>query len=334
MSNVRKGFAKEQHDRKMNCDDFVGVSGEMEEVRRLISLVASFDTHVLILGETGTGKELAAKAIHSMSPRRVNCFTAINSSSLQETMLESELFGYKKGAFTGAETEKVGLLEVAHQGTFFVDEVGDMGPTVQAKLLRALETGTFRKLGDTRETGVNVRFIFATNKDLKTEVEEDRFRKDLFYRINVFTINLPPLREKREDIPLLIDHFVDKFSRQEKRKWFSPEAMERLFVYDWPGNVRELANVVERAVIISGLRERMTVCDLPDSMLRKTSIVRDFGDHRSGIRVLTLRDAEERYIQRVLKLAGGNKTEAARLLDISRKSLYDKLRANESLCEG
>ena len=199
-------------------DSFIGSSEPVNEVKRLIRLVAPSDVPVLVLGETGTGKELVARAIHAMSPRSANQFVAVNSSALQESLLESELFGYKKGAFTGAQSDKIGLLELADKGTFFIDEIGDMGMTIQAKFLRTLETGIFRRLGDTRESKVDVRFIFATNKALENEVKEKRFRKDLFFRLNTFIITLPPLRERRDDIPLLAEYFLGKFcagSREE-----------------------------------------------------------------------------------------------------------------------
>ena len=210
---VKNIILEEQLHRIGGSNDFVGNSKEMEKVRGQISMVAGSDIPVLILGETGTGKELAARAIHDLSPRAINPFVVVNSSILQETMLESELFGYRKGAFTGAETDKMGLIEIADRGTFFIDEVGDMGMSIQAKLLRVLETGIFRKLGDTKEIKVDVRFIFATNKDLNVAAEEKQFRRDLFFRISTFVINLPPLRGKREDIPLLVRYFLEKCSR-------------------------------------------------------------------------------------------------------------------------
>ena len=308
-------------------DDFIGASDEMAKVRNFISLVAPSKTPVLITGETGTGKELAAMAIHDLSPRAGQPFVTINSSALQETMLESELFGYKKGAFTGAEGDKLGLLEIAHHGTFFVDEVGDMGLGIQAKLLRALETGAFRKLGDTKEIKVDVRFVFATNKDLRTEVAEGRFRKDLFFRINTFLITLPPLRVKREDIPLLVGYFLNKFSRGTKKR-FSQEAMELLTAYDWPGNVRELANVVERSVLMSDRREEILADDLTEGVLNTVSCVRDPAEPERGGRILTLSSMEAEYIQTVLRSVRGNKSKAARLLGISRKALYDKIGAS------
>ncbi|MBA4390148.1 MAG: hypothetical protein C0399_04335 [Syntrophus sp. (in: bacteria)] len=306
-------------------DDFVGTSQSMKKVRSLISLVAPTNTPVLITGETGTGKELAARAIHGTSPRSANPFVAINSSTLQETMLESELFGYKKGAFTGAHDNKLGLLEIANKGTFFVDEVGDMGLSIQAKLLRVLEYSAFIKLGDTKETWVDTRFIFATNKILKEEVEKGLFRKDLFFRINAFIINLPSLRDKREDIPLLVNYFLDKFARGGKKKRFLQEAMELLTAYEWPGNVRELANVVERAILLSDVREEIITDDLSEWMVKGVSSVKQSDEQQPRGRILSLAMMEAEYIHSVLSSVGGNKSKAARLLGITRKNLYDKI---------
>jgi len=254
----------------------------------------------------------------------------VNSSILQEAMLESELFGYRKGAFTGAETDKMGLIEIADRGTFFIDEVGDMGMSIQAKLLRVLETGIFRKLGDTKEIKVDVRFIFATNKDLNVAAEEKQFRRDLFFRISTFVINLPPLRGKREDIPLLVRYFLEKCSRGGKKKHLSREAMELLMAYDWPGNVRELSNVVERAAIVSNDREEILAQDLSEGMLNPVSQVKESKDSQIKGRILTLREMEAEYIRNVLQSVGGNKSRAARLLGISRKNLYDKINVSHS----
>lgn len=320
-----KTLVLEEHMHRMRVrDEFVGMSTQMDKVRNLISLVAGSDMPVLILGETGTGKELAARAIHDLSTRAENPFVVINSSAVQETMLESELFGHKKGAFTGAESEKMGLLEIADRGTFFVDEVGDMGISMQAKLLRTLETGIFRRLGDTKEKKVDVRFIFATNKDLKQAVEQNKFRKDLFFRINTFVIDLPPLREKREDIPLLVNYCLDKFSKVGKRKRVSSEALEMLIAYDWPGNVRELRHVIERAVIVSSERDEIGTEDLSEGVSRPASFVSESAASRPARDVPTLAEMEANYIQRVLSSVGGNKSRAARVLGISRKSLYDR----------
>ncbi|HEY3275060.1 MAG TPA: sigma-54 dependent transcriptional regulator [Syntrophorhabdaceae bacterium] len=322
---VKTILLEEQLQRIGAHDEFVGSSDAMAKVRNLISLVAPAKSPVLVLGETGTGKELAAMAIHDLSPRSGRPFVTINSSTLQDTMLESELFGYKKGAFTGAEGDKLGLLEIANHGTFFVDEVGDMGLGIQAKVLRALEKGTFRKLGDTKEIKVDVRFIFATNKDLKIEVQEGRFRKDLFFRINTFILNLPPLRDKKEDIPHLASYFLSKFSRGSRRKRFSREAMDVLTSYEWPGNVRELANVVERSVLMSNQREEILAEDFAEGILTAMPGGADAESTPAGGRILALSDMEAEYIRSVLRSVKGNKSKAARLLGISRKALYDKI---------
>lgn len=324
-----KNIVLEEHLHRMGVrNDFIGNSKEMNKVRDLIRMVAGSDIPALILGETGTGKELAARAIHELSPRAGNPFVVVNSSTLQETMLESELFGYKRGAFTGAETDKMGLIEIADRGTFFIDEVGEMGLSIQAKLLRVLETGIFRKLGDTKETKVDVRFIFATNRDLRGAADEKQFRKDLFFRISSFIISLPPLKDKREDISLLVSYFLNKFSRGGKKKRFSREAMEILMAYDWPGNVRELSNVVERAIIVSNEREEILANDLSEGMLNPVSQVRNLKEPHLLGKILSLSEMESEYIRNVLQSAGGNKSRAARLLGISRKNLYDKINAS------
>jgi DNA-binding NtrC family response regulator len=306
-------------------DDFIGESEQIKKVKTLISVVSASDMPVLILGETGTGKELTARAIHDQSQRSGNPFVVINASALQDTILESELFGYKKGAFTGAQNDKLGLIELANNGTLFMDEVGDMGLPIQAKVLRVLEAGTFMKLGDTKETRADVRFIFATNKELKTEIKEGRFRKDLYFRMNAFIISLPPLREKREDIPLLAKYFLDKYTRGNKRKRFSQEAIELLTSYGWPGNVRELANVIERAVLISA-HEEIIVDDFPEAMLDVEPQDREQETLKSRDAILKLDRLGKEHIKRVLNSVGGNKAKAARLLGITRKTLYSKIR--------
>jgi DNA-binding NtrC family response regulator len=306
-------------------DEFIGASDEIERIRSLIKLVAPSNAPVLILGETGTGKDLVAMAVHDLSPRSGRPFITVNSSTLQETILESELFGYKKGAFTGAENDKAGLLELADHGTFFVDEVGDMSLSIQAKVLRALETGTFRKLGAVEERKVDVRFIFATNKDLNEEVKEGRFRKDLFFRIGALPMCLPPLRQRREDIPLLTAYFLDKFSKNSKKKTFSEEVLNLLTAYQWPGNVRELANVIKRSLLMSASREEILVDDLGEGIVE--AVYRSVKSAcSSGVgRVVNLAEMEEKHIRRVLSSVKGNKTKAARLLGISRTALYEKL---------
>jgi DNA-binding NtrC family response regulator len=324
---------EEQLQRVEVHDKFIGESKEMNAVKKAISLVGNSNMPVLILGETGTGKELVARAIHAQSSRAANPFVIINASNLQESILESELFGYKKGAFTGAQTDKVGLLQIANTGTFFVDEVADMGMPIQSKLLRVLETGSFRKLGDTKEITVDVRFIFATNKVIEEEVKANRFRKDLFYRLNTFVIQVPPLRDRKDDIPILTKYFLEKHARKGNRKAVSRQALNLLVTYHWPGNVRELANVIERAILISADRSEIIPDDLPQAIVlpsfateeRKRSLSQD---------TLRLDSMEKEHIEKVLEFAGGNKSKAARLLGISRKKLYQKIEGSYDLKKG
>jgi two-component system response regulator AtoC len=306
-------------------DRLIGEAKGIKEVKKFISLVGTSNVPVLVLGETGTGKELVARAIHDNSSRSANPFVAINASCLQENILESELFGYKKGAFTGAQTDKVGLLQIADKGTFFVDEVADMSPAIQAKLLRALETSVFRRLGDTKEIVVDVRFVFATNKSIEEEVETNRFRKDLFYRLNTFIITVPPLRHRRDDIPRLADYFMEKHARGGNKKTISEDALNILMHYAWPGNVRELANVLERAILISAGRETIASSDLPQSMVEAQPSAPIIEKQALTQDTLRLDSMEKDHIERVVKFAGGNKSKAARLLGISRKKLYQKI---------
>jgi two-component system, NtrC family, response regulator AtoC len=321
-----KNILLEEHIQRIETHDrFIGESEGIREVKKFISLVSGSNVPVLVLGETGTGKELVARAIHELSNRSGNPFVAINASSLQENILESELFGYKKGAFTGAQTDKVGLFQIADRGTFFVDEVADMGTAIQAKLLRVLETGAFRKLGDTKEITVDVRFIFATNKTIEQEIEAGRFRKDLFYRLNTFIITVPPLRERKDDIPVLAEYFMEKHARGGIKKVISKPTMELLRGYPWPGNVRELTNVLERAILISGDRTEILSDDLPVSVAQSTLTVALPGKQKSGLDPLRLDIMEKEHIEKVLKLADGNKSKAARMLGISRKKLYQKI---------
>jgi DNA-binding NtrC family response regulator len=308
-------------------DRFIGESKEINVVKKAIGLVGNSNVPVLILGETGTGKELVARAIHALSPRAAHPFVIINASNLQESILESELFGYKKGAFTGAQTDKVGLLQIANAGTFFVDEVADMGTPIQSKLLRVLETGAFRKLGDTKEITVDVRFIFATNKNIEEEVKANRFRKDLFYRLNTFVIQVPPLRDRKDDIPILTQYFLEKHARKGMRKIVSKRAMNLLMDYHWPGNVRELANVIERAILISTDRDEIIHDDLPQTVFI-SSFTEVERKHPQNSDTLRLDSMEKDHIEKVLEFAGGNKSKAARLLGISRKKLYQKIESH------
>lgn len=318
-----KNIVLEEHIHRIEIRDrFIGESKEMKEIKKFISLVSNSNVPVLLLGETGTGKEVVARQIHTLSHRSANPFVTINASCLQESILESELFGYKKGAFTGAQTDKLGLIEIANKGTFFVDEVGDMGTTIQAKLLRVLENSVFRKLGDTKEIKVDVRFIFATNKNIEKEIETNRFRKDLFYRLNTFIIKIPPLVERKDDIPLIANYFIEKFTLGGKRKIISKHAMDILVNHSWPGNVRELANALERAVLVSADREEIIADDLPYDITHTKAVIPEFKNQTLNQNKLRLDVMEKEHIEKVLKLADGNKSKAARLLGISRKKLY------------
>ncbi len=306
-------------------DRFVGKSRQIRDLRKQISLVAPSDTPVLILGETGSGKELAARAVHRASDRCGGPFVTVNASTLPENILESELFGHKKGAFTGAESDKTGLLETAHHGTFFIDEVGDMHPSVQAKLLRVIETGTFRKLGDTREIRVDVRIVSATNKDLEEESGRKTFRADLFYRLSAFIIRIPPLRERKKDIPLLADYFLSEISRGGPIKSLSSRALDRLTDYPWPGNVRELVHVLERAVLLSEGEWEIGVDKLPFHVLETRPCKRVEQERATHGGNVLLEDAERQYIRDILGVTEGNKSLAAKLLGISRGRLYRRL---------
>jgi transcriptional regulator with PAS, ATPase and Fis domain len=318
-----KNIVLEEHIHRIEIRDrFIGESKEMKEIKKFISLVSNSNAPVLLLGETGTGKEVVARQIHTLSHRSANPFVTINASCLQESILESELFGYKKGAFTGAQTDKLGLIEIANKGTFFVDEVGDMGTTIQAKLLRVLENSVFRKLGDTKEIKVDVRFIFATNKNIEKEIETNRFRKDLFYRLNTFIIKIPPLVERKDDIPLIANYFIEKFTLGGKRKIISKHAIDILVNHSWHGNVRELANALERAVLVSADREEIIADDLPYDITHTKAVIPEFKNQTLNQNKLRLDVMEKEHIEKVLKLADGNKSKAARLLGISRKKLY------------
>jgi two-component system response regulator AtoC len=317
---------EEQLTRFATKDKFIGESPSVKYIMKQVSLLANSNVPVLILGETGTGKELIARGVHELSTRSRNPFVAVNSSALQENILESEIFGYKKGAFTGADTDKIGLLEIANKGTFFFDEIGDMSPGIQAKILRVLETGVFRRLGDTREIKIDTRYICATNKNLEKEVVEKAFRKDLFYRLNTFVLNLPPLRERKEDIAMLCEHFIHKFTKGNMNKHISKEAMNKLKQYEWPGNVRELANVLERALLTSENREEITLEDLPQKMVCEQKVVStsNLTFELTG-EVVNLDELQTKYIRHVTELMGNNKSKVARLLGISRCKLYHRL---------
>jgi DNA-binding NtrC family response regulator len=294
----------------------VGDSPAMKRVVQLIQKVAPTDATVLVRGPSGTGKELVARALHANSPRRERPLVTINCAALQETLLESEIFGHEKGSFTGATQAKAGLVEVAEGGTLFIDEVAEMAPGLQAKLLRVLEDGHFRRVGSTQENRADVRVVAATNKVLEEEIKAGRFREDLFYRLNVVAIELPALKQRREDIPLLVDHFLSSRQVGPVRCKVDAEALRALLNYDWPGNIRELANVLERAQILAQAHV-ITLDDLPEALAGATAA----GGVPAG-EPGHLREVERRHVMQVLRQENGNKVHAARALGISRRALY------------
>jgi two-component system response regulator AtoC len=309
-----------RHDR---FKEFVGDSPGLRTVLELIAKVSQTDSTVLVQGESGVGKELAARAIHKASAREDHPFIVVDCTSLQESLLQSELFGHERGAFTGAIARKHGLFEVAHGGTLFLDEIGDISPTVQARILRVLDTGTFRRVGGIQDIRSDVRIICATNRVLSQMVKENEFRQDLYYRINVVSITLPPLRERRSDIPKLARYFAEQSPVAGKGPFsFSPEAMSILQSYAWPGNVRELQNVVERALILAD-RGVVTPNDLPGNLRHDSATtLRELTDHRP-----TLAELEQMYIARLLDEFGGHRARVAEVLGISERNLYRKLKS-------
>jgi DNA-binding NtrC family response regulator len=310
--------------RAHSLDNIIGRSAAMRAVFKTIQLVSQTDVDVLIFGETGTGKELVARAIHSRSPRKAGRFVAVDCGAIPENLLESELFGYEKGAFTGAEARSLGLLELANKGTFFMDEVGELPLRLQAKLLRALQERRIRRLGGKDEIELDVRVIVATSRDLETEIREQRFRNDLYYRINVARIQLPPLRARSEDIPLLVSHFVDMYSRQMEKNIVEvdPEVTEVLLRYSWPGNVRELQNVLKRAIAMTN-HHLLTIEDLPDEIVAQGGERR--AKDRGGffkVRAQRMAAFEKWYLTNLLKVCLGDVSRAARKAEIPRGTLY------------
>jgi DNA-binding NtrC family response regulator len=315
-------------DRTSAFGDLIGESPAMREIFALIRKVAHGRSSVLITGESGTGKEVVARTLHFHGSRADKPFIPINCTAIPEGLLESELFGHVRGAFTGAHTSKQGLFEKASGGTLFLDEIGDMGLGLQSKLLRVIQDREIRPVGSTQTVKVDVRIVAATNKDLASEIEEGRFREDLFYRLNVIPLYIPPLRERPEDIPALVDHFVRKHSDGGHRT-ISPEAMQRLAVCPWKGNARELENVIERALALSDASQ-IGPQDLP---LGAVAAPPDAPTPGALLRVaaerrLSLREVEERYIEEILRLTNGNKVRAARILGIDRKTLYRRAERN------
>jgi DNA-binding NtrC family response regulator len=308
--------------RRDRFDEFVGRSQALQHILQLIAKIAATDSTVLIQGESGVGKELAARAIHRHSARRENPFIVVDCTSLHEELLQSELFGHEKGAFTGAVALKHGLFEVADTGTMFLDEIGEMSIGLQSKLLRVLETGTFRRVGGVKDIHADVRIIAATNKDLKQLVAAGRFREDLYYRLNVVTIVIPPVRQRREDIPVLVSHFIERSIVPGKQKrGISKEALDLLVHYDWPGNVRELRNVLERALILSE-GEQIGADDLPSNLRVRLPFLSEAVDAEHP----SLEQVEKLYIGKLLKEFGGNRSKVAKVLNISERNLYRKIK--------
>ncbi|MEO1272627.1 MAG: sigma 54-interacting transcriptional regulator, partial [Myxococcota bacterium] len=315
-------YLKEQIHKEQLSVEIIGESAALSRSLKQADAVARTDTTVLLLGETGTGKELFARYLHETGPRRTQLFAAVNCGALAETLLESELFGHRKGAFTGAHSDRKGLFQVADGGTLFLDEVGDVSPGLQVKLLRALESGEVTPVGSVRPVSVDVRIVAATNKDLHKEVQEGRFREDLFYRINVFPLHLPPLRERTGDIELLIAHFIALFNTKLNKTitGVEPVAMERLRAYHWPGNIRELQNEIERAVLLSDDGGAITPESLSERVSGMVELPVEIGPLKE-----TMYRLEEQYILRALKQHNDNRTHTARTLGISRQALTTKL---------
>jgi DNA-binding NtrC family response regulator len=306
--------------KKYNFESIVGSSSSTIDAINLAKKVAPTHATVLLLGETGTGKEVFAQAIHNASTRAGKPFMALNCSSFSKELLESEIFGHKAGAFTGASKDKKGLMEEANTGTLFLDEIGEMPFELQSKLLRVLETNEFIKVGDTNTTRVDVRFIAATNRDLQQDVRELKFREDLFYRLNVFTISLPPLRERKKDIPALAQFFLTVFSAKASNAvtGISKEFLEHLQQHNWKGNIRELKNIIERAVILANGSE-LTLENLPLELQAVNF------NSQNALSSFDLTTVEKSHIQKVLLYTKGNKTETARLLNIGLTTLYRKI---------
>jgi two-component system response regulator PilR (NtrC family) len=321
------GYLRRELRRLTGLDNIIGQSPKMRAIFELIQTVAPQSSRVLITGESGTGKELVARAIHENSARAQAPFITINCGAFPETLLESELFGYMKGAFTGANDNRHGLFQAAHGGTLFMDEIGNMSLTMQVKLYRVLQEGKVRPIGSTEESDVDVRIIAATNKDFEKEIAEGRFREDLYYRLSVIPVHLPSLRERREDIPLLARHFLEKFRKVMEKpiEGISPEVVRRLETYEWPGNVRELENTMERAVALETTPE-ITLRVLPDRIAGYANAGAGVGNGNGAFPAegvdfeKEVADAERRYLQGALEKSHGVRTQAADLLKISYRS--------------
>jgi len=315
-------------------DDMVGASPQMQEIFSMITMVAKSNATVLITGESGTGKELVAKAIHNHSPRKSRTFLDINCGAIPRELLENELFGHERGSYTGADKRYIGSCERADKGTLFLDEISEMDPMLQVKLLRFLQERSFTRIGGNDPIRVDVRIVAATNRDMDGEVSQNRFREDLYYRLNVVPINLPPLRERPEDIPLLAKHFLDKYSTRNEKIFldFSPQSMDMLLAYDWPGNIRELENIVERVVVLHN-----------DSRVKPAHLPRNLQEYKGArpvapvqlepslapldsARIIPLELVEKYAIENALKRCLGNVSEAARKLKIGQATMYRKIK--------
>ena len=311
---------KKKLTRRYSLDNMVGKSGPMQKTYELVEKVAASDATVLIRGESGTGKELVAQAIHALSNRKDEQFMPVNCGALPETLLESELFGYEKGAFTGADKQKPGMFEIADKGSIFLDEIGDMSMTTQVKLLRVLQSREIIRLGGDKMIPIRARTIAATNRNLEEAVKEKIFREDLYYRINVFPIFLPPLRDHREDIPDLVAHFLQ--GQNAAPDAIESKALQLLMKYAWPGNVRELENVIERSLIMSGTNH-IGLANLPPHICGEAEM--PLGADLNSDEMLPIDEMERRMIQKALTKSDGNKTKAAVLLGISRRQLYSMM---------
>jgi DNA-binding NtrC family response regulator len=321
-------YLRAQLEERYRFEGVIGKSRPMARLFQLLETVAPTNSTILITGETGSGKEVVARAIHHNSPRRVHRFVALNCSAIPETLLEAELFGHVRGAFTGAVGNRQGRLEQAHKGTLFLDEVGTMSAGLQMKLLRVLQEREFERVGDSHTTKVDVRVIAATNSDLTRLVAEGQFREDLFYRLNVIPVQLPPLRERKEDIPLLVQHFLETL-RPGATLTVSQDAMRRLMSFLWPGNVRQLENAIERAVALSAGRTQIDVADLPTEVqqAQETALTTAVTLPEDGLDLdVFIADIERDLIHRSLERTGGNKGQAARLLNLKRTTLVEKLK--------
>ena len=332
---AENAYLRAQLQDRFKIDGMIGRTPIMGQLFELLRTVAATSSTVLVTGETGTGKELAARAIHDGSPRRNQKFVAINCSAIPETLLEAELFGHVRGAFTGAVANRQGRVEQANRGTLFLDEIGTMSPALQAKLLRVLQAREFERVGDSQTVKVDVRVVAATNSDLRKMVAEGSFREDLFYRLNVIPVRLPSLRERRADIPLLAQHFLERLSRESPdrgRVTLAQDAQQALMAFDWPGNVRQLENVIERAFALSPGRSQIHLADLSPE-LQRMPVTADPSDYVLPDTGLDLDELVCRFeltlIKRALDRTGGNKRAAAELLRLKRTTLIEKLKRLE-----